>query len=258
MEKKLLHSVIQGQGPEVLILHGFLGMLDNWKSIGNQLEQNGFRVHLIDQRNHGNSFHSEVFNYQVLSDDLLNYANHHQLSDFILLGHSMGGKTAMQFALEHPERVQKLIVADIAPKVYPPHHGEILKALFTLPLIDLTSRGQADAHLAKFIPEAGVRQFLLKNLYRKADQSFGLKCNIKVLANAENEIGKNFEAVNKFTRPTLFMKGETSQYILAEDEWTIQHYFPGAQLIEIKKAGHWLHAENPGEFLTELLRFIKN
>lgn len=258
MKNDILHSVIQGQGLDILILHGFLGMLDNWKSMGNQLEKNGFRVHLIDQRNHGNSFHSKVFNYQVMSEDLANYTQHHQLSDFILLGHSMGGKTAMQFALDHSDMVKKIIVADIAPKVYPAHHGEILKALSTLPLDTLESRNQADAHLAKYISETGLRQFLLKNLYRNKDNSFGLKCNIEVLAESESEIGKNFESKLKFTKPTLFMKGENSHYISPEDEWTIKHYFPLAHVVEINHAGHWLHAENPDDFLRELLTFIKN
>lgn len=255
---KILHSLIQGKGPDLLILHGFLGMLDNWKTIGNRLAEDGFRVHLIDQRNHGNSFQSTEFNYRVMAEDLLQYAHHHGLEKFILLGHSMGGKTAMQFAFAHPDKVAKLVVADIAPKEYPPHHSEILRALSTLPLDELQSRADADRHLARFIPEAGVRQFLLKNLYRKPDQHFGLKCHIEVLAKSEEAIGEHFKTDATYTGPVLFLKGALSGYITDEDELSIHRYFPAAQIQTVSQAGHWLHAENPDEFYQYLLAFAKN
>jgi esterase len=161
----LLHSNILGNGVPLLILHGFLGMSDNWKTLGSQYAEEGFEVHLLDQRNHGKSFHSEDFNYDLLAKDVYDYIQHYQLKDVIVIGHSMGGKTAMQLACTYPSVVSKLLVADIAPKYYPPHHDEILNGLNAIDLNSITSRTDADKQLAKHIANFGVRQFLLKNLY---------------------------------------------------------------------------------------------
>ncbi|MEL6484882.1 MAG: alpha/beta fold hydrolase, partial [Bacteroidota bacterium] len=161
----LLHSKILGQGKPLLILHGFLGMSDNWKTLGGKFSEKGFQVHLIDQRNHGKSFHSDDFDYGFLAEDLKHYIEHHELKDIVLLGHSMGGKTAMQFSCSFPALVGKLIVADIAPKFYPPHHQYIVDALSALDLGQIASRTEADKALSTHIPEFGIRQFLLKNLF---------------------------------------------------------------------------------------------
>ncbi|MGB6154053.1 MAG: alpha/beta fold hydrolase, partial [Pricia sp.] len=139
MENKILHSKIEGIGTPLLILHGFLGMLDNWKTLGGQYAEAGFEVHLIDQRNHGQSFWSDDFNYDVLADDLKRYMEHHNIQSAAILGHSMGGKTAMQFACTHAELADKLLVADIGPKYYPPHHQPIIDGLTALTPEDLTS-----------------------------------------------------------------------------------------------------------------------
>ena len=149
---ELLHSRILGEGRPIIILHGFLGMSDNWRSIGSRYAENGYEVHLVDQRNHGKSFWSDSFNYNLMADDLLAYAEHYGLDDIIVLGHSMGGKTAMQFATVHPERVDKLLIADIAPKYYPPHHQAIFNALASIPVESLQSRVQADEILSQAIP----------------------------------------------------------------------------------------------------------
>ena len=147
----ILHSKIIGEGIPFVILHGFLGMSDNWKTLGNRFAEQGYQVHLVDQRNHGRSFHTEAFSYQLMADDLLNYCEHYQLDRITLLGHSMGGKTAMQYAVTYPERVSKLIVADIAPKEYPQHHHEILKGLASLDFSELKTRGEADRELGIYI-----------------------------------------------------------------------------------------------------------
>ena len=162
----LLHSQIIGEGTPFVILHGFLGSGDNWKTLGNDFSEKGYQVHLVDQRNHGRSFHSDEFTYESMSEDLKHYCEEHQLKEIILLGHSMGGKTAMEFATTYPEKVSKLIVADIGPKSYPEHHQDILKALSSLNFDEITSRGEADEMLSQYIPHFGTRQFLLKNLYK--------------------------------------------------------------------------------------------
>jgi len=258
LTQMLLHSIVLGKGKPILILHGFLGMLDNWKTIGKQLADDGFQAHLIDQRNHGNSFHSDEFNYDVLAEDVYRYCLHYQLSNVTVIGHSMGGKVAMNLAIRHPELIEKLIVVDIAPKVYPPHHADVLAGLLSLDLGKLETRQEADNQLKKYIPDFGVRQFLLKNLYRETNGKFGLKCNLKVLSQAEQMIGETFMQRAKFENPVLFMKGQNSSYIEENDRVAIEKYFPKASIFEVLGTGHWLHAENPKVFYEKLVSFLKN
>ncbi|MBU2525837.1 MAG: alpha/beta fold hydrolase [Bacteroidetes bacterium] len=258
MNQPLLHSIVLGQGKPLLILHGFLGMLDNWKTIGNQLANDGFQVHLIDLRNHGNSFHSDEFNYDVMADDIKKYSDSHQLNSCCILGHSMGGKVAMKVAVSYPNFVSKLVVVDIAPKTYPPHHGEILKGLSALPLDSIQSRQEADEALAVYVAEKAVRQFLLKNLYRSNTGRFELKCNIEVLAKAEAKIGENFSITDQYLGETLFVRGENSGYIEDLDKLVIQNHFPKATLQTIASAGHWVHAENPKDFYNSVKLFLED
>lgn len=258
MNQPLLHSIILGQGKPLLILHGFLGMLDNWKTIGNRLANDGFQVHLIDLRNHGNSFHSDDFNYDVMAEDIKKYVDNHQLKSFCILGHSMGGKVAMKVAVSYPESLTKLVVVDIAPKTYPPHHGEILKGLRALPLHNLQSRQEADEALAVFVSEKAVRQFLLKNLYRTDTGCFELKCNIEALAKAEAKVGENLGKNDQYLGETLFVRGENSGYIEDLDKLVIQNHFPKATLQTIATAGHWVHAENPNDFYNCVKLFLEN
>ena len=250
----ILHSKILGSGQPLLILHGFLGMSDNWKTLGNKYAEN-FEVHLIDQRNHGRSFHSSEFSYQLLVTDLKHYINHHQLSNCILLGHSMGGKTAMQFALTHPELLSKLIIADIAPKIYPAHHQYILKALSEVDFSIHTSRKSIEAILNTYIKETGVIQFLMKNIYRKNKQQLAYRFNLPVLIEKYNEVVTTFTTTKTFTKPTLFLKGSNSNYITPEDNTLINNNFTQAKIDTISNAGHWLHAENPQEFYAKTMQF---
>ena len=245
---KILHSRILGSGPPLLILHGFLGMSDNWKSLGMQYADAGFQVHLLDQRNHGQSFWADQFDYPTLVDDLLNYMNHHRITSADLIGHSMGGKTAMQFACTHPERVTRLIVADIGPKYYPPHHQEILGALASLQKEDMTSRGAADEALSLRIKDWGIRQFLLKNLYWKKPGQLGFRMNLEVLTKSMEQIGAPLPENLNFFGKVLFIRGGRSNYILDEDLEGIRTHFPQARLETLPEAGHWLHAENPDLF----------
>jgi pimeloyl-ACP methyl ester carboxylesterase len=252
----ILHSRIIGDKIPLIILHGFLGSGDNWKSLGNRFAANGYQVHLVDQRNHGRSFRSEDFSYQLLVDDLKRYCEDHDLKEIILLGHSMGGKAAMLFAVTYPELVVKLIVADIGPKFYPQHHQDILKALSLLDFREVRTRNAADEVLSKYIKEAGTRQFLLKNLYWVQKDELGLRINLKTLTNKVEEVGMALPEGTKFSKSTLFLKGSNSEYILESDEVLIKTHFPLAKVQNVSNAGHWLHAENPVDFYSYVMEFI--
>ncbi len=252
----LLHSKIIGEGPPLLILHGFLGMSDNWKSLGSQYAASGLQVHLVDQRNHGKSFHSEHFNYGVLAQDIHAYIRHHELPPTVVLGHSMGGKTAMEFACAHPGSTKKLIVADIAPKFYPPHHQDIIKGLRTLDFDVIKTRAEADGQLGKHIKEIGVRQFLLKNLYWVEKERLGFRFNLDVLGQKMEEIGENIDASASYAGPALFLRGGRSEYVGEQDLPEIKKHFPLAILDTVDRAGHWLHAENPQQFFSKSMAFI--
>lgn len=251
-----LHSQILGSGKPFVILHGFLGMSDNWKTLGGRWANEGYEVHLLDQRNHGRSFHSDEFSYEIMAEDLKNYCEEHGLKEIILLGHSMGGKVAMQFAVTYPEMVSKLIVADIGPKAYPSHHQDILKALSSLNFSQIKSRGEAEDVLSEYIKDKGTRLFLLKNLYRKNKNELALRINLPVLSEKIEEVGVALAKDAVFKGDTLFLGGEKSGYIEPMDEILIKKHFPRARIVTISKAGHWLHAENPDEFYEASIKFL--
>ena len=231
-------------------------MSDNWRTHAKYWSSH-FEVHAIDQRNHGKSFHSKSFNYEILAQDIVAYMDSHKLDKAIVLGHSMGGKTAMTLALQHPERMHKLIVADIAPKAYEVREkfSNIIDGLLHLDTHTFTSRTLADDALAAFVPEVGVRQFLLKNLAWTENRTLKLRCNIQVLQHKLAEIGTALKGV-AFAGETLFLGGAMSDYILEQDVSNIQSYFPNATLNWIPDAGHWLHAENPKAFTLALHDFL--
>jgi esterase len=251
----MLHANVSGTGQSFLILHGFLGMSDNWKSIANQLNTH-FEVHTLDLRNHGKSFHSDDFSYDLMVEDVQSYLTFHKLNQVILLGHSMGGKVAMQLACEHQDLLEKLIIADIGPKYYPLHHQQILAGLQAVDFSVQPSRGDVEDILSEFIPEFGVRQFLMKNLYWKTSGQLDFRFNLNALANNIEEIGKALPEEFLFEKDTLFLRGANSKYILDEDWSAIQLQFPKSQLETIADAGHWLHAEQPQLFLEKLHQFL--
>ena len=253
----ILHSHIVGSGKPLVILHGFLGMGDNWKSLALSMAEAGFQVHLVDQRNHGRSFHHPEFNYELLTQDLKAYLDHHGLDQIVLLGHSMGGKTAMNFATQYPDYTSHLVVADIGPKEYPPHHQAILKALNHLQQSGPTSRKHADQLLSEYISEAGIRQFLLKNIYWAEPKRLALRLNLEALTQNADQIGAALPINALFAGPTLFLKGANSAYILPEDLAGIKRHFPTASIEEIPRSGHWLHAENAQDFLEAFLAFVQ-
>ncbi len=252
---EVLHSQILGEGKPLLILHGYFGMSDNWRSLGNKFADN-YQVHLIDQRNHGRSFHAYEFNYDVLVDDLYNYIQYHHLKEVYLIGHSMGGKTAMLFACTYPDLIDKLIVVDISPKEYSPHHNAILAGLNSIDFNVHNSRKLVDNQLANYIPEIGVRQFLMKNVFWKEKKILGFRFNLLSLTENNSEVGRSLPKNKIFDKTTLFLKGEKSDYILPEEQLIIDTHFPNNKVLEIKNAGHWLHAENPKDFYEEVINVL--
>lgn len=252
-----LHSRIEGEGIPMIILHGFLGMSDNWKSLATQFASAGFQVHALDLRNHGKSFHSDEFNYEVMAEDVKNYIHVHQLTNSIVLGHSMGGKVAMLLATMYPNLVSKLIIADIGPKYYAPHHQTILAGLNAVDFSKKPSRNDVEQIVSNFITDIGTRQFLLKNLYWKTPEQLAFRFNLEVFNDKIETIGTALPFDNRFDKPTLFLRGDNSDYILDADFETIYHHFPEATVVTIVNAGHWLHVENPKDFSLELLRFLK-
>ena len=244
-----------GQGPAILILHGLFGSLDNWVSFARKL-QDSYSIFLIDQRNHGKSPHLDEWNYKVMAEDLEGFMDQQGIYQASILGHSMGGKTAMQFALNQPARVEKLVVADIAPKAYPPHHERILNAIIKLDLASLESRKEAERLLEKTIDDYAVRQFLLKSLRRKDQDGFEWKFNLPVIYEKYQEVLKAISANDVYDGETLFIAGGKSHYISTEDQKHIQGLFPQASFQTLADAGHWLHADSPDEMIKVVDNFL--
>ncbi len=254
---EVLHSTIVGNGAPLLILHGYFGMSDNWRGLGNKFAEN-FEVHLIDQRNHGRSFHSDDFDYELLVEDLHHYIESHHLSKVHLLGHSMGGKVAMLFAVTYPEMVDKLVVADISPKYYKPHHEHILAALNAVNFSIQDSRKKVEDVLKIYIEEPGILQFLLKNVYWKTKGELAYRFNIHSLTENNSEVGEALPSFTHFNGPTLFLRGENSNYITKNEASLIEAHFSNASIVTVKNSGHWLHAENPTDFYAEVVNFLNN
>ena len=253
----MIYSKIEGEGKPFLIIHGFLGMSDNWKTLANQFAQLGYQVHALDMRNHGKSFHSDDFSYDLMVQDVKEYVDFHQLKDIVLLGHSMGGKIAMLFATTYPNLISQLIVADIGPKYYAPHHQKILAALNVIDFSEKPSRAEVDEVISSYISDFGTKQFLLKNLYWVEPGQLGFRFNLKVFNEKITEIGNQLPFENQFHGETLFLRGDKSDYILDADFETIYYHFPSAKIDTVTNAGHWLHAENPSEFYKKVHDFIK-
>lgn len=244
-----------GQGPPLVILHGLFGTLDNWQTLAKRWAEN-YTVYLVDQRNHGRSPHLDEISYPLLAEDLAAFLDKEWIHECYLLGHSMGGKTAMQFALDYPDQVEKLIVVDIAPKAYPPGHNEIFEALRSLDLDKLESRNAAAAHLAQKIPQPAVVQFLLKNLSRKPTGGFRWKMNLEVLYQDYENILANIDG-NAFSGATLFVRAGKSHYIDEADLPMIQSLFPEAQLKTVEESGHWVHAQSPQQLYELVSDFLE-
>ena len=249
-----LYSRVFGEGPPLLIVHGLFGMSDNWQSLA-KLYADYFEVHVIDQRNHGRSPHADEFSYLHLSNDLHQYIVDNQLNDVIIIGHSLGGKTAMQFAVSYTEFLSKLIIVDISPRFYPIHHDKIIEGLKMLDFSILKSRSEADAVLSEYIEEGDVRQFLLKSMYWKEKGQLEFRFNLKSISQNIANVGEALDNEANCSIPTLFIKGGNSYYINDDDEDLIFKHFTAAEIQTVVEVGHWLHAEKPQEFFEMTIRF---
>jgi pimeloyl-ACP methyl ester carboxylesterase len=249
-----LHFRKSGQGKALIILHGLFGSSDNWFSLAKIFAEH-YTVYLIDQRNHGQSPHTDDFNYQLLTEDLASFLEEHGIDKPYLIGHSMGGKTAMNFAVKCPDKLDKLIVVDIVPKSYPVHHDHILDGLHDINLNTITSRNEADQLLSRHVPEPEVRQFLLKNLARNSEGKFEWRVNIHAIDEHIEEIGAGMQYEGRFTGPSLFIRGIRSNYYAPGDDETILKIFPAAEFVTLN-TGHWVQAEDPKAFSAIVTDFL--
>lgn len=252
---QVLHFKHYGCGEPLIILHGFLGTLDNWHTLSTAFAKK-FSVYNIDQRNHGKSFHSDQHSISLMVNDLHYFMQEHQVGSANIIGHSMGGKVAMQFALNFSGMVNRLIVADIAPRAYKPGHNEVFNAIFAVDTDTVQSRKEAEEKMLPHLPDFATRQFVLKNLERNQNGKFNWKMNIKALHKDYEEILKAVTSDNVFNKKALFLKGEKSNYITEADRQDILKLFPNTIFKEIANAGHWLHAEQPELFYTEVINFL--
>ncbi|MDD2336566.1 MAG: alpha/beta fold hydrolase [Geobacteraceae bacterium] len=250
-----LHYESIGEGSPLIILHGLFGSLENWRSMSRKLCRS-FRVFSVDLRNHGGSPHSAEFNYALMAEDLKEFVHEHSLGSTHLLGHSMGGKVAMQFALTNPEYVDRLVVVDIAPRAYPPSHEDIFTLLISIRLERFSGRNDARHEIEKGISDRSVVEFLLKNIMTSPSGTLQWKMNLKGLRDNYHEIiaAPAWEGV--YGKPALFIKGEKSDYIRPEDYGIIKKYFSKAELVSVPDAGHWVHAQGPEIFERMVRNFL--
>lgn len=254
-----LHFRHYGAGKPLIILHGFMGSGENWHTLSRRYFSTRFSVFTPDLRNHGRSPHHPEMNYEVLAEDVRRFMHRRGLDRVFILGHSMGGKVAMQLAMQYPQTVERLIVVDMAPRAYPQQHASILEALSDLDLAAVTSRKQAGQMLAPHIPDTVIRQFLLKNLaFDRATHRYHWRINLPIL---HQHYGRIVEAVTgavSYEGPTCFIRGGRSGYITDADWLPIQNQFPAAELVTIPDAGHWVHAEVPEAFVEAIEQFIED
>jgi len=239
----------EGNQP-LIILHGLFGISDNWVTYGRRIAAEGFEVYIPDQRNHGHTPHSDVFNYIALTDDLFDFIDEHEIDNPIIMGHSMGGKVAMRFALENPQFVKRLVVVDITLKAYGPRvsHKKIIEAMQQVDLSGAKNRRDVETMLEKFIKEPRIRLFVLKNLYRTENNQFDWRINFEGIANNLDQMFDAIDTLTKFEKPTLFIKGGASDYITLKDFPQIRYNFPNAEIVTIAGASHWVHVEAPEKF----------
>lgn len=251
----MLYYKIIGEGNPVVILHGLFGTSDNWRTFAGMLK-NHFQVILIDQRNHGRSFWSDEFNYDVLSEDVIEVLDSLEIRQAHILGHSMGGKTALTLAKLFPERIASLMVIDIGVKQYAPGHNQIFDAILNMNPDDLSSRSEADEMLSKTIKDKSVRQFLLKSLGRTPEGGFKWKTNFQALYLQYEHILAAL-SVDNISVPSLFVRGIKSHYISNEDIEKLEKMFSSVRFVNIN-AGHWVHAERPKELFEAISSFLND
>ncbi len=251
----LFYNQYGDSGIPLIILHGLLGANGNWHTLSRTAFQEVARVYAVDQRNHGRSPHTDRIDYPSMADDLQSFIDQHDLAPAALLGHSMGGKTAMQAALTDPEQVDRLIVVDMAPKAYPPHHTDLLDALARIDPGEYEDRDEIDATLAEEVSSWSIRQFLLKNLDYDGEQ-YTWKMNLEAIRAHYDDITAAITADTTFDGPALFVRGGNSEYVQDKDLDGIRTLFPRAELVTIEGAGHWVHAEKPEALADVVTDFL--
>jgi len=251
------HSRIYGTGHPLIILHGLFGSLDNWATLGRRLGER-FQVFTFDARNHGSSSHRDEMTFEAMANDVSEFMAKQGIESTFLLGHSMGGKTAMLFAATFPTMVDRLVVVDIAPKEYGRVHDAVMDALTEIDLTKYQDRKHVDQALSLRIHDHATRQFLAKNLARDESGRFRWKINLRVIQEHYAEIMKGLPSALRFVKPTLFIKGGSSNYIVDEDAIAIRQMFPRSTLLTIKKAGHWVHVDAPEAMYKAVVRFLSN
>jgi esterase len=252
----LLNFKTYGQGEPLIILHGLFGSLDNWHSVSLKLGER-FQVLAVDQRNHGRSPHSSEMDYRLMAEDVRELLEAQHLPRAHVLGHSMGGKTAMQLALLYPAQVQKLVVVDIAPRVYSPRHENVFTSLLPLNLAAFQTRHQIEQALEPSIPDLALRRFLLKNVERNPGGGFRWRFGLQEIYQNYGRLGEAPAGGQPFNGPTLFIRGETSDYLREQDLPQIRRFFSQPQLSTIPGAGHLPHTENPEVFTQSVMEFLR-
>jgi len=250
-----LHYRKLGSGKPLVVLHGVFGSSDNLFTVCRNIAEKGYEVYILDARNHGQSERSEVFNYEVMAEDLDRFLSENGISAPVILGHSMGGKAVLQYS-QHYTNFSGLVIVDIAARAYPRHHEHIIRGLQAIDTSTLTSRKEAEDIFSRYVSDAGERQFLLKNLYRTEDGGFDWRINVPVLAENAGEVVSEVSLYNKVEKPLLLMRGGDSPYVSDEDFEYLKTWYPAARLVTIAGANHWVHATRPAEFVEEVTRFL--
>jgi esterase len=251
-----LHFEVSGKGDPLVILHGLFGSLDNWRGISARLASR-FTLFLLDQRNHGRSPHAERMDYSLMAEDVQEFLESQGLREAFVLGHSMGGKTAMQLSLLHPASVSKLIVADIAPRAYPPRHERMLAGMLALDLAYFETRSQMEAALAPAVPDVATRQFLLKNVARSEGTRFRWRMGLQQIQSNYKSLTEAISGPGTFTGPALFIRGANSDYLSETDFPEIRRLFPRAEFETVQDADHLLHIQKPEVFVRVVTQFLR-
>ena len=247
-----------GQGHPAIILHGLFGQSDNWVTVGRRIADQ-FHVYIPDQRNHGQSPHTSIHSFPAMADDLAEFIEDHDIENPILIGHSMGGKVAMTYALENPEKVKKLVVVDISPRKYPERitHTQVIGQMLNIDLENTATRGEVEKILNLRITDTRVRMFIMKNLYYKIHGKLAWRLNLDAINQSMDLLFDGIRSENQYKGPTLFIRGGKSDYVPDDDITLITSLFPEAVIKTISGASHWVHADAPEELCYLLSEFLE-
>ncbi|MEA3479207.1 MAG: alpha/beta fold hydrolase [Bacteroidota bacterium] len=247
-----------GEGQPIIILHGILGISDNWVTFGKRLAENNYRVIIPDQRNHGHSPHSHAFNYYALVDDLAEFVDEHKLENPIIIGHSMGGKVVMRYTLENPGIVSRIIIVDVSLRTYVnhTHHQQLIRAMLDIDLVKYRNRKDVASTLSETVSSERIRQFLLKNLFWKDKDKLGWRLNLESLYENLESMYDGVYFSTRFDGPALFIRGAQSGYVSDDDHRAIFGSFPKAEIKSIENGTHWVHADEPEKFYQLVIDFL--